>query len=71
MRWQLAMSEETYIVIGYTCPCGERVIVQRWKSGETTRLPNRITVACQRGHVALFGSVEIAALDMWTEETAA
>ncbi len=70
VRWQPVMSEETYIVLGYTCPCGERVTVQRWKSGETTQLLKHATVVCQKGHVASFDSVQVAALDMWTEEDA-
>ena len=70
VRWQRVMPEETYIVIGYTCPCGERVTVQRWKSGDTARLPKHIIVVCSRGHVASFDSVQMALLDMWTEESA-
>ena len=70
-RNRFVMSDEMYIVLGYICPCGERVTIQRWKSRTTTQLPKQVTVVCSRGHVACFDSLQVASLDMWIEDGAA
>jgi hypothetical protein len=58
----------TYICFGYTCSCGEKVTVLRFRSDEANQLPARKVVACKNGHTAVCTATELEWLDSWAEE---
>ena len=49
--------------MGYTCVCGERVVVYHVRNRRENVLPARKTVTCRKGHVATFSAQHFALLD--------
>lgn len=56
------------ILIGYTCVCGERVVVYRLRRRRANVLPISKTVTCPNAHVATFSAQQFALLDDWSED---
>jgi len=54
------------LLIGYTCICGERVVVYRLRRSRANVLPTSKTVTCSNAHVATFTPQMFAFLDDWS-----
>ena len=51
---------------GYTCSCGERVPVLRFRPDQTSNEPlTELTVRCENGHERTVRIQEIEQLDFW------
>jgi hypothetical protein len=61
-------TQSPHVSIGYTCICGERVVVYRLRSRRENALPLSKTVTCVNGHVATFFAEQFAFLDDWEDE---
>jgi len=55
------------ILIGYTCICGERVVVYRLRKSRANVLPISKTVTCPNAHVATISAQHFALLDDWED----
>ncbi len=59
--------QSAFLVLGYTCVCGERVTLWEMERGRTAQLPSRMTASCRNGHVSTFTPAQVGALESWTE----
>jgi hypothetical protein len=57
-------------LFGYTCVCGEWVMVHHLRTRSTNVLPTKKTVTCSNAHVATFAAQHFALLDEWCEDGA-
>lgn len=53
--------------MGYTCCCGDRVIVFTLHAGRQNQLSHEVSVTCVNGHPGRFRLRQIGLLDEWTE----
>jgi hypothetical protein len=59
-----------YNAIGYTCGCGEKVIVFREEEGDAIAFPlEGTTVTCSKGHSRTIANLEFLLLERWKEQT--
>ena len=58
-----------YLVLGYTCHCGERVSVFREEIDKSIGFPDEITVECLQGHSRRILNQEFLSLERWEEQT--
>ncbi len=51
------------VALGYTCICGEQVVVFHMVVGRKNHAPPARTVSCSQGHVARFTPAQVSALE--------
>jgi hypothetical protein len=58
----------TFVCYGYTCSCGERILVYRFPVNQpVSNPPMGVSVLCRNGHERRIRVEQIGQLDQWTE----